>query len=136
MPRPLLAWTNPAPPLPRHQETFTVSPPTKKTSPVRLVEREVEEVETETFVASVVPETLPPRLHILVSCNADREDLLADQRLPARFVVLDPQGQELARFHGCEHATKFARLTGWHAVVRLEDGLPMTNVQIPKGWAP
>ena len=137
MPRPLLSWISAPPKLPSHLDTFTVSPPRQKTAPASLPANDVEEdEETPAFVASVVPDTLPPALSVLVRCNADREDMQRDQALPPRFVVLDLKGVELARFHGCEHATKFARLTGWHAVVRLEDGVPMTNVPIPKGWAP
>ena len=125
------------PPVPKHVETYTVDPPRRRSTPpiVRVEEPEPDDADVD-LEAVVEPEVLPPALSVLVSCDADRADLLADRRLPPRFVVLDRAGAELARFHGCEHATKFARLTGLHAVVRLEDGLPMTSVPVPRGWRP
>lgn len=119
------------PPVPRHVETFTVDPPRVRTSPVVRVE--VPEPEEDEVEVVVEPVQLPAVLSILVGSNADRADLVRDQAEPPRFVVLDPAGGELARFHGCEHATKFARLTGPNTVMRIEDGAAMTNVVARKG---
>lgn len=73
--------------------------------------------------------SLPPLVALLVTCAADREDLIKDQALPPRFAVVERKGRAVARFHGAEHAVKLGHvLSPWHAVVRIEDGKLMTEV--------